>query len=210
MNTPIRLAIIGTAGRKDDARKLAARPAFFLERMQAAALAIASRVGATHLVSGGAAWADHVAVLLFLQSPERFILELRLPAALDVHASTPAFVSNGSRGVSNPGGVLNYYHQSFAAVLQKDRPGWNPIQDLATAAAHSRADLSVSNGLFARNDVVAASADYALAMTFGDGALLKDGGTAHTMRQFLDRHGADRAFHLDLNSMRLCPKACVS
>ncbi len=204
-----KLAIIGTAGRGDDGKRLAADPDRYLLRMLDAARKVSEITGATSLISGGAAWSDHLAVLLFLHDPSRYSLELEVPAEL---------VSDGANGLkyhdkgtgdfkNNPGGVSNHYHRLFNRAVGTLRLS-SSFQDFAKAV-EAGAVVNVGTGFFERNLVVASKADYCLAMTFGDKAQLKDGGTAHTMSAFLRKANHGQAFHLDLNTITLYKGARV-
>src|SRR5690606_1280513 len=83
------IAIIGTAGRGDDAAKLG--PALFAAMVRDAAERVAAFPD-PRLVSGGAAWADHVAVKLFLEGKVAG-LTLHLPAEF----RNGRFVETGDR-----------------------------------------------------------------------------------------------------------------
>ncbi len=210
-----KLAIIGTAGRGNDGKKLAADPERYLTRMLDAARKVSEMTGVTKLVSGGAAFADHCAVLLYLEDPKRYSLELEIPAAFesDLIGGCKYFDKGSGDFRSNPGSVSNHYHRLFKSALSKTRPNWSPFNDFATlvglTAQPSNVTINVGAGFFERNLVVAAKADHCLAMTFGDKSLLKDGGTAHTMGAFLARPDHGEAFHLDLNTMSLYRNARV-
>lgn len=184
----MRIAIIGTAGRREDARKLGAHS--YLQMVEVATR-VAQKLangGTWRAVSGGAAWADHLAVTLFLNGTAAG-LDLELPAQL----GADGFADTGVRDFrSNPGGTSNHYHRAFSRVA-----GVDSIAELNTAASRPECKVSVSAGFFARNSLVA-DVDACVALTFGDRALLKDGGTADTMRKFLAR-GIGRSVHVDLH-----------
>lgn len=208
------LAIIGTAGRGEDGPKLASNAEGYVDRMLAAARKVADLTKANHLVSGGAAWADHIAVLLFLSDPTRFTLQIEAPAEFVTSPSGGLeYVDTGERGkkafIANPGGTCNYYHHSFADALGATRQHWSPFLDFALVAGHPRATIRVTHGFDPRNALVAES-KHALAMTFGQGATVKDGGTARTMKAFLSRADHGSAYHLDLSAMKLIPNARVA
>lgn len=193
-NTPLdTLAIIGTAGRRDDADKLDAR-AWLLMRQAAQAYVTAYRP--QRLVSGGAAWADHLAVRLFLEGLAGRLDGLK--PALVLHLPAPlgraGFVGN-PRDRMDPAGVANYYHKRFSERVQTDT-----IAEINLAIAKG-AVVRVTPGFKQRNSLVAAQAQGLLAFTFGPGtaqsvftpssgaptgygradlAGLKDGGTADT------------------------------
>jgi hypothetical protein len=183
--------------------------------MLAAGRAALHHTGATTLVSGGAAWGDAVAVSLFLEDPARLSLVLELPADLvPVPGSAGAFrfFENGKKGfVANPGGTLNYYHDPFNAEMVKTHPGFSSYLDFGKVVKHPRASVHVgSDGLHGRNRRVAQAADHMLAMTFGHGMVVNDGGTAYTMKRFLAKGGEGQAFHLDLGQLKLFKNARVA
>ena len=178
--TGVTLGIIGTAGRRDDAPRMSAA---LQARMVATASAIAQKVGATRLVSGGAAWADHVAVQLALEGiaggPAGLVLHL--PAALGSQRFDTAV---------QDGRTSNMYHEAFQRLtgIRSREQLCQVISAGATAIVHP-------GGFKARNSDVARDATVLLAFTFGNGvpweicthadvsaarAGLKDGGTADT------------------------------
>lgn len=197
----ITFAIVGTSGRGDDARKLS-KPHF--EAMCAIAEGLLEQFAennypVTHLVSGGAAWADHVAVKLFLDKKAPH-LRLFLPCEWD-HG---AFRDNGMNGEdawkTNPGKTANRYHKEF-----QNRTQINSLSQIQIAKAEG-AELIIGRGFYGRNALVAKS-DFLLAMTFGNGNEVKDGGTAHTVGCYLERvrkEGIfDKSFHYDLTSGKI-------
>lgn len=160
-----RIAIIGTAGRdKSKPMTLA-----LWEWMLADAL---SRVpSGAHVVSGGAAWADHLAVELF-RCGHAGELTLHLPAPFH----NQQFI--GPR--QSAGNAANYYHQLFSKAI-----GRNTRADIEWAAEQPMVNGSFEpeaegyGAMFARNLKVAACEEM-LAYTFGTGDRPADGGTAHT------------------------------
>jgi hypothetical protein len=201
------LAIIGTAGRGEDGKRLASDPIMYLAEMKRAALDVAYRVGAKKLVSGGAAYADHIAIRMHLEDPSRFFLKLELPAELVKVDEGLGFKDTGERNPhTNPGGTANYYHRRFRDAVNK--PGWSPFSDFTRTLPHILTEVRVTSGFLARNLVVAAEADHCLAMTFGEGPKVKDGGTAHTMTAFLKK-GVGTSWHFDLNTLKLHEGAIV-
>lgn len=197
----ITYAIVGTAGRKEDGKALTRH---HFNAMYAIAEGLLQQINEsnypiTHLVSGGAAWADHVAVRLFLDKKVPN-LRLFLPDLWD----NGSYHDTGDKDpYRNPGGTANYYHGLF-----QKKTGINSLSDIQIAQAHG-AHLVDRNrhgkmlGFHARNALVAKS-DFILACTFGDGHMLKDGGTADTIRKYLERvrkEGIfDKSFHYDLTT----------
>lgn len=199
-----KLAIIGTAGRYSDGKQLATDPKRYLMRMLDAAREVSRLTGATELISGGAAWSDHIAVLLFIEDPERYSLELELPAALEPNSEGGLkYHDKGTRDFKdNPGAVSNHYHHQFNATLAKSRLG-SSFVDFFLVSSHPKVTINVGTGFLERNLVVAAKAHHCLAMTFGDDRQLKEGGTMHTMKAFLSKRDHGQSFHLDLNTLKL-------
>lgn len=175
------LAVIGTAGRGTDAARLSTE---LYDAMYARTLEAMGSWGVRSLVSGGAAWADHLAVRAFLDG-EVDRLRLFLPARFE----------QGRYGGPSPNDVArttNRYHDAFSKTV-----GIDTLSQIAQAIDRG-AEVSVHPGFKTRNSEVADAASHMLAFTFGAGrdpspvddadegfgsafeAGLKDGGTADT------------------------------
>lgn len=214
MKSKVTLAIIGTAGRNEDGRRLAADPYHYLTHMYRAAKKVVELTDATGLISGGAGWADAAAITLFLkeyaeQEPDNLTLTLHLPTTFRIKSkrfdedkqADPKFDS---------GRISNYYHDQFTQTARKCFPeGWTSMGELAEALAHPLCDHTSGGGMKGRNMKVAHEATHLLAMTFGAGQTVKDGGTSHTVAEFLKRKGSGCAYHLDLNTCKLYKDAKV-
>jgi hypothetical protein len=161
------LAIIGTAGRQGDAENLTKHHWF---KMIGAALKVIQLENITALISGGAAWADHVAVHLHLT--RNYPVQIIIPRNdEDINTSLR-------------------YHEVFSRVL-----GGRTWAEVGKCEPRS-------HGRFKdRNTLVAAGCDVYLAMTFGKGREVKDGGTLDTVTK-MDGHGVP-GYHLDLNTFKL-------
>ena len=160
-----RIAIIGTAGR-DKAMPMSLD--LWLKMVRHATDSIPY---GSHVVSGGAAWADHLAVVLFLSGHANH-LTLHLPAPfVNGHFSGPS---------KSSGSAANYYHQLFSTVI-----GRNTLKQLELAMCMDNIDGGYEpaaagyGGMFNRNSKVAAS-EGMLAYTFGAGDIPADGGTLDT------------------------------
>ena len=200
----ITLSIIGTAFRKDDKEKCS-RQVF--DSMVFVANELLTQLKDSNypigcLVSGGAGGADHVAVKLFLN---KVVPNLRL--------YIPCQFSNGSfedewkkiklAGRSNmdknisPAQTLNYYHNIF-----QRKTSINSLTEIQLAFNEGAEVLSCKGGFHGRNAMVAKS-DIILAMTFGKENILKEGGSADTLRRYLARVKKegffDKSFHYNLN-----------
>jgi DNA helicase-2/ATP-dependent DNA helicase PcrA len=162
------VAVIGTAGRDKDKPMTAA----LWERMVADAK---TRVRPEDtLVSGGAAWADHLAVRLYLDGDVKHLI-LHLPAP---------FANGQFQGErESAASAANYYHHLFSTTLDVDTR-----QELADAIAKGakvteQPAAKGYGGMFARNALVAKASDAVIAYTFGDGNEPADGGTKDTWGQ---------------------------
>jgi len=184
------VAIIGTAGRGKAGKQLSA-PLF--DRMVQRARELVP--GPVRLVSGGAAWADHVAVVLFLSDRVAYPqLTLLLPRPLVRNSVTGkyAYQETGSYDFrSNPGRASNYYHRQFSAKVGRD------TLDEIGRAIQEGAKVEVFPGFFARNDAIVMSADSIFAFTFGAGDEPCDGGTRYTW----DKSLCEQKTHVPLASL---------
>ena len=174
MSLSTTIGIIGTAGRKEDSDKLSAA---LYQKMKLETLKLIMPYTNKEItfVSGGAAVADHLAVHFFNTLPHTK-LSLHLPAPFDQHAKQ--FVEEKGK-MFNPGNIANYYHRKF-----QKWSGINSLGEIALAIEEG-ATVLVTPGFKQRNSKVAAGSEVLIALTFGEGALLKDGGTADTFGKFL-------------------------
>lgn len=165
-----RVAIIGTAGRRSDGDRLTFE---LYQKMCERVDSAVRHLRDLDLQSGGAAWADHIAVELFLHGVGRS-LTLHLPAPL---------VRVGQRleydEAVEAGRTANYYHRLFdEKVPGFARSGvWQSMACLDLALARG-AVAHTGNGFHDRNLRVG-DCDVLIALTFGRGAVPKDGGTKH-------------------------------
>jgi len=196
-DTRARLAIIGTAGRGRDQTILEYD---HYRKMVDAVHALVDRklrlkFENLELVSGGAAWSDHLVVTLVVNKvvkPSQ--VHLYLPAVL----TADGFTGDGE-WAARIAGVANHYHSKFSEQL-KD----NSIAQLNQVIADGAHCEVITSGFKTRNSKVAKFAGesngHLLAFTFGsemsyqpewtlrtfspdtkaDDAGLKDGGTADT------------------------------
>lgn len=167
-----RIAIIGTAGR-DKTKPMTVE--LWRWMLNDAARRIPK---GSHVVSGGAAWADHIAVILFLCN-HAGALSLHLPAPF----VNGQFVDSGYKSA---GGAANYYHKLFSLVIQRDTMGQiAEALNRAFAQGDGKSEFTCEpaspgiGGMFARNNKVAESEEM-LAYTFGPGDVPADGGTLDT------------------------------
>lgn len=165
------VSIIGTSGRAGNITKEK-----YIKMIQASIVYLKSlSLESIILVSGGAAFSDHIAVHIFLYKEEYKLniigLHLDLPCKFDM--DTHKFDDNGnSDWKNNPGKVANYYHDRFNIITSK-----NSYDDLYKVI-NLGAEIHIHKGFHSRNQYVAKS-EYMLAFTFGK-ANPEDGGTKHT------------------------------
>lgn len=170
------IAVIGTAGRDKNIQLLPKHWDFMCQ-----SLADEIKPGDS-LVSGGAAWADHVAVWAFGTG---------LVKELTLHLPSP-FVNGefiGKYGTS--GNACNYYHKLFSNVM-----GFDSRHHLVQALMHRGVSLTTQRdamgyaAMFERNKLVAADCTHMVAFTFGTGDVPADGGTKMTWDMAADKQRA--------------------
>lgn len=165
----LKLAIIGTAGRDKSIQMTRALWNWMCSDIQ-------SRVPVgSHVVSGGAAWADHLAVGLFLCGHASH-LTLHLPAPFDL--SHNRFIG----GYSTAGNAANYYHRLFSEAIRCHT--LDEIADVLSMPNCVNTQEPVQpgyGGMYARNKLVA-QADQLFAYTFGKDSQPADGGTSNTWK----------------------------
>jgi hypothetical protein len=165
----MKIAIIGTAGRSKAPQHRMTRKLYgsMLDAAWQMMLKNCEDWSDVTLQSGGAAWADHVAVSAYklaLVCGKPFKgLNLYLPAPFDgdKYAATKA------------GGISNYYHRLFTQAV-----GTDTLVGLADVMQLPGVMVDVGVGFHQRNLEVG-KADVLLAFTWGEGSGPADGGTKH-------------------------------
>jgi hypothetical protein len=165
------VSMIGTSGRAGNITK-----ELYLKMISASIIYLKSlSLDSIILVSGGAAFSDHIAVHLYLYKDkyDLNIISLRLDLPCKFDMDLLKFEDNGnSDWKNNPGKVANYYHDKFNIVTN------NNSYDELYKVINLKAEIYIHKGFFSRNQYVAKS-DYMLAFTFGKD-YPEDGGTKHT------------------------------
>ena len=148
----IKVAIIGTAGRGANLAKLT--PQIFEKMLKCLITIIEADLGlewkSIQLVSGGAAWADHLAVILYNRQICQNLL-LYLPTEF----KDGAYLMNNQIGKT-----ANFYHSQFSKKM-----GYNTLGDIDTAINNGCVIDSTNIGFKNRNTKIAKS-DYIIAFTF--------------------------------------------
>jgi hypothetical protein len=162
------ISIIGSAGRNE---------AFSFSLYQKAYKVLKTYLTAyedIHLVSGGAAGADHLAVSLYKET--KLPLHLHLPAKFSYKEH--AYDSN-----SKDGSTANYWHCKFS----KDC-GFKPRHTLSTLSEllSSGSIISTVHEGFLKRNVPVSQSDVIIAFTFGD-TQPPPGGTRHTWNLAKDK-----------------------
>lgn len=195
---PIRVSIIGSAGRLGDGERMS-RDLFLLMVRKAEHL-ISNVFKLTKsdvtLISGGSAWADHVAVRLWLESvtdadsPDSFSgLRLYLPCAFDntSNGSPPMF--HGSVGKR-----LNELHVSFTSKMKCE---FDSRTDIVCAHALG-AELNYQYPGFHNRNRQIGQSEYIIAFTWSESTVFpKAGGTKHTW----DNSATVNKIHVPLSSL---------
>ena len=160
----VKIAVIGTAGRQgvkltlDDYNKMYERLKEYLLQFNKNEI---------ELISGGAAWSDHLAVRAYLDRKVTK-LTLYLPCEWDCE-------KNRYYEVINDGKMSNIYHENFRKETGIDAP------DQITQAILSGATIDESSmGCLNRNNKVANDCDKMIAFTMSDTNTPPKGGTQYT------------------------------
>jgi hypothetical protein len=188
-NIEATVAIIGPAGRGQDGDRMSLD--VYKQMISACKRAITDDLGLVanqvHLVSGGAAWADHVAVELFLAGDVAG-LTLHLPCKF----VNGRFEKGDSSVLKSPGRISNELHGFFSAML-----GRNTLTDIKKAISRGAYRL-VHDGFPARNCKVA-TASHMIAMTWASGQEPGRGSTLETWK----RWRGVRRVHLSLTKLNV-------
>ncbi|ORY40659.1 hypothetical protein BCR33DRAFT_767849 [Rhizoclosmatium globosum] len=115
-----------------------------------------------HLVSSGAAWADHSAVSLFLLNPNSK-LTLHFPCRFLLEQSR--IEDNGSSDWrKNPGRTANQYHERFSRALNLDS-----MAQISEAIKAGAVVATEAGGFHARNSKIAQQTKRLIAFTWSTG-----------------------------------------
>jgi len=184
----MKIAIIGTAGRKDDGPRMSRE---LYEKMTEDASGQVATImlncacdghnphipleGGLHLISGGAAWADHIAVSLYLMDLADS-LTLYFPCYWHVNGfdhcwKTPS--RTGHFSANRSATITIALHRQFS-----ERVGHNTQHDIQKAIDKGAAYHEITGGFHARNLLVG-KVDALVAYTWADGDTPKPGGTKH-------------------------------
>jgi hypothetical protein len=132
------------------------------------------------LVSGGAAWADHLAIAAMLDLVVSGVTVFA-PCAWDLE--NEQYYDTGETDsydwVTNPGPTANYYHELFSRVV-----GFDSLKQLDRLVKEElRFVYHPGNGFHERNGRIAEGCDVLLAYTLGTGSQPNDGGTLDTWKR---------------------------
>ena len=177
------LSVIGTAGRKPVGDRIN------LELYNKAYNALVEYVESLNilakdllLISGGAAFADHLAVRFYNEYYKSGIkLLLHMPAQFDKGNSE--FYGNKDANIANN------YHQLFSQKCKI-----NSLNEISQAYKNGMLDR-IHDGFFARNRLVALGQNM-IAFTFSSTGEPADGGTSNTWKQC-----KGNKLHIDLGSL---------
>lgn len=184
-SSTVTISIIGSAGRKNDANIVSLD--LYNKLLSKAEQIITEEFKLNWqditLVSGGAAFCDHLAVSLFNKYHDNIQkLILYLPCKYD--RSKERYHDNGqSQWFNNPGRTSNYYHDNFIR-----KTGINSLKELGNLINNDKVIFNEpddkSKGFHARNSLVAKS-NYMIAFTGGSDSLdnLTIGGTSDTWKK---------------------------
>ena len=190
----IRLGIIGTAGRREDGTRMSRVVYKAMAEEVYRLIQVEWRLAPSNiqLVSGGAAWSDHLAVDMLLAGakktkwanrPAFHSLKLYLAASWD---SPNQCYSEVQRGAYNTGKISNWYHHKFTERMQehglKDYHSLERLHRCIQQGRQGRLPViaEIGSDFFKRNQNIASNVDYLIAFTWASGPIPKKGGTLYT------------------------------
>jgi hypothetical protein len=213
-------ALIGTAGRKDDA-PLMSKELFY--KALDAVKELAKEYNIMSWTSGGAAWMDHLMIELILNA-ERTEVEtadgvkfmytpnaahIHLPCRIDSKTLFNARYPDGKYWYCKAweARTANYYHEIFSKQVYGNPK--RSRQMILEAVALGLDDYSgrivtcsSGGGFSGRNGEIANDADDGvIALTFSETGAPKDGGTMNTWRENFRIHPSAKRRHIDLGSL---------
>ena len=154
------------------------------------------------LVSGGAAFSDHIAVDLFYDYLSKSVKKTNLQ--LLIYYPTKLFDLT-----SKIGKTLVYYHKYFSKLVYQDENA--TIKDIVYLVNSYPNQVSLSeesvssgySGFFSRNKKIANNSDYLLVFSYFDanGNCLTSG-TASTIKAFLSNNTEDKIIKVDIRELK--------
>lgn len=179
-----KVGIIGTAGRREDGAKMTKE--IFEQMVEKTEQIVTQQFrlnkNCVTFVSGGSAWADHIAVKCFLNSALNdgySGLTLFLPCDFSLIAKrfSEQPKQNNTHNNESPGRTLNILHSQFSS-----KTGLKSMDEITCAHALGAILDSTHSGFHARNTQVA-KCDFMIAFTWGESVSEpKKGGTFDTWK----------------------------
>ncbi len=187
----LRISIIGTSGRADASPGLSHDLFFHMVRTVEQTLR-EIRHDFSHIIlqSGGAAWADHIAIRLWLKKLGFRRLVLYLPCRWDEEGTQFHDTGNGV-GWNNPGRTANYYHQAFSG-----RIACATLEEIQRARDQGALFDYGKLGFRERNTRIA-DCDVLIAVTWSQTGAPSEGGSLDTW----SKCGAARKIHISLHDI---------
>ena len=181
----MKISIIGTAGKNARSHERAMLDKNLFIKMAQAALDIFPKDNHL-LVSSGTAYAEHIAIWLFLNGPNlkmQNTLHIHLPSLFDLEQKR--FYGNTDADVAN------LYHRYFTW-----RTGINSLGEIAQALQMESCTHTISNG-FKEWNLLVGNTDLLIAFTFGADGMPDTHGTRHTWMHST----AQQKIHIPIQSL---------
>jgi len=183
----LKIAIIGTAGRGESINFLNKEKYLSLLKTldECITYEMETRINEDSftLVSGGAAWMDHLAIDLFMMYNDIYsyfpnkIHNINKPVKLILHLPEKFNFDTCIFEETKTGKIANYYHYIFSKIM-----GNSSFHDLSHVLTEDNCTYTTSNNFFVRNKLIANELekdDMVFALTIGKNEPI-DGGTKHT------------------------------
>lgn len=180
------VAIVGSSGRNEE-EKLFTDDKLYHKMVDKAQSVIVNefKLKKFALVSGGAAWSDHVAVSLFLMEGA---------PCLELNLHLPCKFENDQFENSREGIIANELHRVFSKKI-----GHHSLKEIQEARSKAACQLHTHSGFLASNTEIAQSADYLIAFSWSRVDAPTKGGTLDTWNKF--GKGEKKRKHISLYSL---------
>lgn len=195
MSKTIKLGIVGTSGLDPrDKKKLCAEHMNWMHETVRCYIehVLKEEPANIILVSGGSAWADHIAVQLYL-TDEFAGLELYLPSKFDCKQKKYVNTHEGRK--------LNMLHGECM-----DKTGNDVFMELMRAVSKKKTKVTIQRGFLPRNTLIAKNSEHLIAFTFNPDDPTS-GGTFDTWKK--TKHNNKTNFDLSDVSTKISDKKIV-
>lgn len=191
-----RIAIVGTAGRAGPTPSLKLFNLMKDRVVHIISKDLSLEISDVHLISGGAAFGDHVSVSLFKSSEYMFSgITLFLPCEWSTSEGSH-YDSGSGNWKTNPGRNANRYHHAFHR-----HTGVESLSEINSLFDENNVEIDTSGkGFHDRNSKIAHTADILIALTWSKSTEPPKGGTLDTWNKARIR--GVKCIHVSLGDLK--------